>query len=104
MVDAEKDSVARAMPFGVASSYWKPQDFGGMFVWVLEVKGLNSTGIFVPVRQALRPRRSELDLVLPQDPIGAVHIADDDGDVLKPEIIAARIYGNRPASGSEKLC
>src|SRR6516162_1607004 len=103
MVDAEKDAVARTMPFGVASPFWKPQDFHGMFIWILEVKRLNSPSIFVPVRQALWSRRSELNFVLPQDPIGAVHIADNNGDVLKPEIIAARIHRNRPASRSEKL-
>src|SRR5215469_12402614 len=91
------------MPFAVPFSFWKRQDFDGMFVWVLEVKRLNSPGIFVPVGQALRSRRSELDSVLEQNLIGAVHIADNNGDVLKPEIIAARIRGNRPASRSEKL-
>ena len=35
--------------------------------------------------------------------IRLVHVTDDDGDVLKPAIVTARVYGNRPALGSEIL-
>jgi len=89
------------MPLEIALSLGKPEGFDGMLVRVLEVEGLDA--ILVPIRKALRRGRSEFDLVLTEDRVGAVHVADNNGDVLKPKIIAARIHRNRPASRSEKL-
>src|SRR5439155_22151971 len=74
-----------------------------MFIRVLEIKRLDPAVIFVPIRQALRARGSMFDLVLPQNGVSAVHVADDDGDVLKPDVVAARVDRNRAPAGSEKL-
>ncbi len=40
-----------------------------------------------------------LDLVLAQPLIGAAHITDNNGDVLEPPIVAARVCRNWPSLG-----
>ena len=91
------------MPFRVALAVRKLQNLHGMFVGVLEIESLDACGVFVPIRQALRAGRGVLHFVLAQNLISAVHVADDDGDVLEPHIIATGIRGNRTPFGRKKL-
>src|SRR5690349_17327273 len=44
-----------------------------------------------------------LHLVFAEPLVSAVHIADDDGNVLKPSIVAARIGGRGPSSRGQEL-
>src|SRR5215471_15604628 len=44
-----------------------------------------------------------LHFVFTQPLVCAIHIADDDGDVLEPSVIAARIDRRGPPSWREKL-
>ena len=74
-----------------------------MLVRILEIERLDARGVFVPIRQSLRPGRSVLDAIFTQHLIRPVHVADDDGDVLKPKIVAARIGRDRAAARSKKL-
>ena len=67
------------------------EDLQGMAVGVAEIEGADTAGVRVPVGQPLRFRRGVLYLVLAQPLIGAVHVADDDGDVLEPAVVAARV-------------
>jgi len=65
VIDTEKKSIIRTMPFGIAFSFGKPQDFQGVFVGVFEVEGFDAAGVLVPIWQTLRPGRREFHLVLP---------------------------------------
>src|SRR5713226_6547755 len=91
------------MPLGIALTIRELQNLHGVFIGVFEVESLDATRVFVPIRQPLRSRGGVLDFVLPQNRIGAVHIADDDRNMLKPDVIASGIYGNGPALRSQKL-
>src|SRR5205085_10524852 len=62
-----------------------------MAVGIAKIKCANATGVRVPVRQPLRSWRSMLHLVFPEPLVCLIHVADDNGDVLKPAVIAARI-------------
>src|SRR5207249_2871778 len=70
-------------------------------VWVFEVEGLDAAGVGVPVRQTLGTGGSVLDLVLAQPLIGTVHVTNDNRDMLKPAIIAARVHWDRSALGRQ---
>src|SRR5262249_22183987 len=80
-----------------------PNDFEHVILRITKVKGLDSRSFFVPLRQCLRCRRDVLDPSLAKTLIGQIHIADDDGDVLKPMISAARIRWNRQTRVPEML-
>jgi hypothetical protein len=67
------------------------QDFEGMAVGVLKVEGADAGSILVPVRQPLRSGGGVLNVVLPQNLVGAIDVADDDRDVLEPAIVALRV-------------
>src|SRR5271167_4164465 len=103
VIDPEKQAVSAAMPFRIPLALWKLEDFNRVLIWILKVEGLDSTGIFVPIGQALRPRGSVFDLVLPKDLIGAIHVAYDDGDMLEPKIVTSGINRNRTSTRREKL-
>ena len=103
MIDTEEESRARFVPLPCALVFGEFQNLHGMPVGILEIERLDTRGVFVPIRQSLRPGRSVLDAIFPQHPIGPVHVAHDDGNVLKPKIVAAGIIRNRAAARSKKL-
>src|SRR6266849_6134763 len=103
VVDSQKQPVACVLPPGITFTLGELQNLHGMFIGVFEVESLDAARVFVPIRQTLRARGSVLDFVLPQNRIRTVHIADDDGDVLKPHVVASGIDGNGAALGSQKL-
>ena len=74
-----------------------------MPVWVLEVKRLDTPCVLVPVWKTLRAGRRVFDIILSKDLVGAIHITDDDGDMLEPKIVAPRVNGNGPTAWSEEL-
>ena len=88
MVDAQKESVGR-VPLGLALVGRKLEDLECVSVGVLEVEGAEAGGILVLIRQPLRTGGDVLNMVLSQHLIGAIDIADDDGNVLEPAIVAA---------------
>src|SRR6266852_6028037 len=91
------------MPLGIAFTLGELQNLHGMFIGVFEVESFDAARVFVPIRQSLRTGGGVLDFILSQNRVGAVHVADDDGDVLKPHVVASGIYGNGAALGSQKL-
>src|SRR2546425_11528068 len=101
MVDAQKQPVSRAVPLRLAFPLRKLQNLQRVTVWVFEVEGLDAAGVGVPVRQALGTGGSVLDLVLAQPLIGAVHVTNDNRNMLKPAIIAARVHWDRSALGRQ---
>src|SRR6266404_1815115 len=103
VVDAEKQSVRRLVPLRIALVRREPQNFEVVTIRVTEVEGKDASGTFVPVGNSLRTGRGKLDVVLAQTLVGLVHITNDDRDMLKPMIVAARVDGNRAALGSQIL-
>src|SRR5262245_10467187 len=101
MIDAQKQAIRWLMPFRVALPSGKLQDLQRVTIGILEVKGSNAPGTGVPVRQALRPRRGVLDLVLAQPLVGSIHVADDKRDMLKPAVVTPRIQWDWSALGDE---
>src|SRR5262249_41989187 len=83
------------MPFRIALAGRKAQDFEEVSIGIAEVERLDAAGAGIPIRQALRLGRGVGDAVCAQMRIRAIHVAYDDGDVLEPAIVAARIRGNR---------
>src|SRR5712692_1194920 len=103
VVDPQKEPVVGALPLRSTFTIGELQNLHGMFVGVFEIESLDSARVFVPIRQPLRTRGGVLNFVLPKNRVGAVHVADDDGDVLKPDVVASGINGNGAALGSQKL-
>src|SRR6266404_745246 len=91
------------MPLGIAFTLGELQNLHRMFIGVSEVESFNAARVFVPIRQPLRTGGGVLDFILSQNRVCAVHVADDDGDVLKPHIVASGIDGNGAALGGQKL-
>src|SRR5579885_1363937 len=77
VVYSEEQTIALPVPFGIPFVFGELQDFERMLVRILEIERLDSSGIFVPIRQPLGTGRRILDFVLAQDLVGAIHIADD---------------------------
>src|SRR5215467_14587787 len=88
VINSKKEAATRSMPLGIALPLRKPKDFDGMLVRILEIESPDAACVLVPIRETLWRGRSVLDLVLTENCIGAIHVADDDGDVLKPEVVA----------------
>src|SRR5713226_2581950 len=91
------------MPLGIAFTVGELQNLHGMFIGVFEVESSDAARVVVPIRQPLRTGGGVLDFILSQHRVGAVHVADDDRDVLKPDVVASGINGNGTALGSQKL-
>jgi len=72
-----------------------------MRVGVLEVEGLDPSGVRVPVRQPLRPARRVPHAMLAQPRVGPVHVRHDDGDVLEAPVVGPRVRRNRAPFGGE---
>src|SRR5262245_6674158 len=68
-----------------------------MLIRVFKVERHDAAGVLVPIRQCLRARGCMLDFVRSQPPISAIHVRNNDGDMLKPSIIASGIHWHRPA-------
>src|SRR4051812_5852158 len=75
-----------------------------MAVGILEVEGADAGRIFVPVGQALRGGGGVLHLLSAEKRVCPVHVADYDGNVLKPTVIRARVNRNRSPLRDHKFC
>src|SRR6266849_412378 len=96
VIDAHRELIGRTVPFLQTLVGRKLQYFDGMSVRILEIERRDAGSILVPVGKALRPGGGVRDLVLPQQTVGLVHVADDDGNMLEPAVVAARINRDRP--------
>ena len=103
MIDPEEQAVACLVPLRGTFAFREFKNFDRMLVGVFEVERLDTGGILVPVGQSLRPRGSVLDVILAEHLIRLVHVADDDSNVLKPKIVAARIGWNSAAAWRKEL-
>ena len=103
MIDAKEEFAIRRVPLRVALSVRELEDFEWVTVRVLEVERLDPARRGIPVWKALRLGRGVLDVVFTQARVCLAHVGHDDGDVLEPAIVAARVDGNRSPARREVL-
>src|ERR1043166_3283691 len=103
MIDAQKKTVF-LLPLLIALAFRKLKNLEPVLVGIAEVKSFDATGVLVPIRQPLWTGGSMFDFVLAQPGVGPVHVAGDDGNVLKPAIVAARINWNWTSLWRQILC
>lgn len=103
MMDTEEELPGALMPFRMPFTFGKFQYLEGMPVWITKIKGLDTAGVGIPIREPLRPGESMLHLVLSQPTISLVQVVNNAGDVLKPAIVRARIDRDRSSGRSEVL-
>src|SRR5262249_31797268 len=101
MVNAEEELLRGAMPFCVAFVWGKLQAFERVSIRIFEVEGLNALCFGVPLGKLLGTGRSMFDLVLPQPAVRALQVTHNDGDVLEPAVMAARVCRYRFPSGGK---
>src|SRR5215472_662883 len=97
VVDSEKKVAGRSMPFRCALIRRELQNFERMAVRVREIERANAGSRFDVLWKSLWPRRSVLHLVLSQPSVSFVHVACNDGDMLKPAVVAAGVWRHRPS-------
>src|SRR5262249_42736327 len=98
VIDTQKQRTYGMLPFRIAFAFGELQNLQVMAIRIPEVKSLDTASILVPLRQALRTGRRMLNLVLAEQAVSLLHVTYDDGNVLEPAIIAARIDWKRPAA------
>src|SRR5262249_4117142 len=103
MIDPEKQLVSFILPAGISLTRRKINNLKIVLVGIAKIERLNSSRGFDRWRQSLRRRRNELHFQRAQFIERLVHIAYDDGDMLKPKIIAARILRNGSARRGQIL-
>src|SRR5215831_5691904 len=91
------------MPLRVALVWREPEDLQRVTVRIAEIECADSPGILVPSGKQLRPRRRILNLAFTKPVVGAVHVADDDGNMLEPSVVATRIGRCGAASWGQEL-
>src|ERR1051325_8435307 len=96
MVDAEEEIGPGHFPAGIALTFREPEQFEIMTIRVAELDGFDTSCSNVRYWNRLGAWRDLPDMVLPQLRPSHVHVADDDGDVLEPEIVTVGGHGNRP--------
>ena len=90
VVNSQKERVF-SLPPGVAFSRRKPQNLQVMVIRVAEIKGFDAGGGLVPFGNRLRAGGRVTHPVLTQVLVGPVHITDNNGNVLKPAVVAAGV-------------
>ena len=71
-------------------------EFKIMPVRIAEIKCRNICRLLIPDRQGLRNTRHKADVRVSHAGVGLIHIGNDNRDMLKPAIVAARIGRIRP--------
>ena len=92
VVNAEKQFafVSRQfVPFSCPLAGWVFNQFEDVMIDISKIKGFDSGGWFEIGRQSLRCGRHVPNFVATQIFVGSVQIADDDGQMLKPTVVAA---------------
>src|SRR6266850_2254579 len=103
VVDAQEKFIVLLLPARIAFTGRKIDDLEIVAVSVFEIEGADFGGGFVARGDCLGSGGSMADFVSAQLLVGLVHVADDDGDVLKRKIVTAPIGGNGSALRSEIL-
>src|SRR5262249_3013140 len=98
MIYAEEQLVRGGMPLRLPFVGREVDELQRVAVGIPEVEGFDAGGIDIPLEKARRAGGDLLAMRIPQPRVRALHVASDNGDVLKPAVIAARVGGNRAAS------
>src|SRR6185369_4483947 len=88
VIDTKKQPVF-LLPLLIALALGELQNLEPVFVWIAKVECLDAAGVLVPIGQTLWTTRRMFDFVLTQQRVSLVHVARNDGDMLKPTIVAA---------------
>src|SRR4029434_570522 len=99
MIHTQKKTAVGLLPLRVPFTRWKVDELQVVAVRILEVESLDAGRRLIPVGNPLRPGGSVRYFMHAQLLVGLVHVADDNGDVLEPLIVAARVRGDWSASG-----
>src|SRR5690349_14963379 len=97
VVDAEEKSIF-ALPAGGSLAFREPDEFEVVSLRVPVVKRPDACHRREIVWQGLRRGAYVPDVMSAQRGIGYIYIADDDGEVLKPQIVTAAVRRNGAAS------
>src|SRR5262245_6893803 len=87
------------MPLRITLRRRELEDFQKVAVGIFEVKRADARSSLNVRGQELRPGGRMLNLVLAQPLVGAVHFTRDDGDMLEPAVVSARLRRERPSTG-----
>src|SRR5215469_11304300 len=101
VIDAQEQLRGRLMPFQLTFLRRELQNLQRVSVRILEVKGANSGCCLEVVGQKLGAGRDLTNLILAKPVIGAIHVACDDGDMLKPAIVAEGNGGSQAPPGCQ---
>ena len=101
MIDTQKQFVGFSMPFGIAFSGWKVEYLKIVLIGIPEVKRPNTGCSLIPIGNPLGTGGGMLNLVIPQPSVSTVHITHDNGDMLKPAVVTARIPGYGATFGGQ---
>ena len=91
------------MPARITFAGREVDEFQRVAVGIATVKRLDSGCVQIPLRQGLGSGRNRLNVELEQTGAGGLHVRYDDGDMLKPLIVAFRIVRNGPPPGRSVL-
>src|SRR5215471_11792522 len=101
VINAKEESIF-ALPAGGALVLREPDEFEVVPIRVPEIKRPDARSSRDRVWQSLRRCADVLDVLFAQCCVGGIHIAHDDGKVLKPQVVAAAGRWNGIASGRRK--
>src|SRR6266576_891760 len=103
MIDTEEEVIGPLLPTRIAFARRKIDDLEIVLVGITKIKCFDSSGGGERCRQRLGTSRNKLHFESAQFFERLVHVADDNLDVLKPKIVAARIHWNRPPARCQIL-
>ena len=91
VIDSQEESLAADVPARIALARREPQDLECMAVGIFEVEGANAARVRIPVGPAagVQAKRTRPDARA--DVRCAIHVAHDDGHMLKPAVVTARV-------------
>src|SRR5438093_3100078 len=95
VVNAHEEIDTPPVPMSIALALGKPQQLKVMPVRIAKLQGPDSCRR-VRLRDRLRPWRDQAYMVFSQMLPRRIHVADDDSEVLEPEIVAVGRHGDRP--------
>src|SRR6516225_11642362 len=97
MVESKEQLAGRPLPCRVALADWEVNQFQIVTFRVAELDRLDAGRPTVGFRDRDWVRGNLLDVVLLQDLVRGIHVADDDGHMLEPLVIAVRRHRDWPA-------
>ena len=88
VINAQKHIISRALPLRITFARREPNDLEHVVLGITKIERFDSPRILVPFWQGLRRSGDLLDPVPAELFVGPIHVSHNDGDVLKPVIVA----------------